>query len=198
MMVSLPAGATKVSFDQEAVGSLPGDWIGGVTDRGKPKWTIEADPTAPSAPNVLRQSGVGTFPWCIKKGTALSDGVLEVKFKPISGKEDQAGGLVWRWKDGENYYVARANALENNISLYYTASGRRNTVKYVSAPVARNGWHALRVEFNGKRITVALDGTTYIDLDDEHIAGPGAVGVWTKADSVTAFDDFAYGPSVSK
>ena len=124
--------------------------------------------------------------------------MLEVKFKPISGKEDQACGLVWRWKDGENYYVARANALENNISLYYTASGRRNTVKYVSAPVARNGWHALRVEFNGKHITVALDGTTYIDLDDEHIAGPGAVGVWTKADSVTAFDDFAYGPSVSK
>ena len=124
--------------------------------------------------------------------------MVEVKFKPISGKEDQAGGLVWRWKDGDNYYVARANALENNVSLYYTAGGRRNTIKYVSAPVARNVWHRLRVEFGGKRIAVALDGKTYIDLEDEHIAGPGAVGVWTKADSVTAFDDFAYGPSVSK
>jgi len=65
--------------------------------------------------------------------------VVEVKFKPISGKEDQAGGLVWRWKDGDNYNVARANALENNVSLYYTAGGRRNTIKYVSAPVATSG-----------------------------------------------------------
>ena len=88
MMVSLPAGATKVSFDQEAVGSLPGDWIGGVTDRGKPKWTIEADPTAPSAPNVLRQSGVGTFPWCIKKGTWSCPGFadrLALESQAVSG-----------------------------------------------------------------------------------------------------------------
>jgi hypothetical protein len=157
------------------------------------KWTIETDPTAPSAPNVLKQSGTGTFPWCVKKGTALTDGVVEVKFKPISGKEDEAGGLVWRWKDGDNYYVARANALENNVSLYYTQNGRRNTIKYVSAPVAKNQWHTLRVEFAGKRIQVALDGKMYIEADDEHIAGPGAVGLWTKADSVTLFDDFGYG-----
>ena len=73
--------------------------------------------------------------------------MVEVKFKPISGKEDQAGGIAWRWKDGDNYYVARANALENNVSLYYTAGGRRNTIKYVDAPVAKNQWHTLRVEF---------------------------------------------------
>ena len=198
MMASLPVVAETITFDQDAIGSPPNGWMAGVTGRGTPKWTIEADPTAPTAPNVLKQSGTGTFPWCVKNGTALTDGMVEVKFKPISGKEDQAGGLVWRWKDGDNYYVARANALENNVSLYYTAGGRRNTIKYVSAPVARNVWHRLRVEFGGKRIAVALDGKTYIDLEDEHIAGPGAVGVWTKADSVTAFDDFAYGPSVSK
>ncbi|HEV2979501.1 MAG TPA: family 16 glycoside hydrolase [Casimicrobiaceae bacterium] len=192
MVASLPVVAETITFDRDAVGSLPSGWSAGVTGRGAPKWTIEADPTAPSAPNVLKQSGAGTFPWCVKEGTALTDGVVEVKFKPISGKEDQAGGLVWRWKDGDNYYIARANALENNVSLYYTQNGRRNTIKYVDAPVAKNQWHTLRVEFIGKRIRVALDGKRYIELDDERIDGPGAVGVWTKADSVTAFDDFSY------
>ncbi|HZW73220.1 MAG TPA: family 16 glycoside hydrolase, partial [Caldimonas sp.] len=103
------------------------------------------------------------------------------------------GGVVWRGKDGDNYYVARANALENNVSLYYTQNGRRITIKYVDAPVAGNQWHTLRVEFAGTRITVALNGKRYIELEDKHIAGAGAVGVWTKADSVTAFDDFSYG-----
>jgi len=100
---------------------------------------------------------------------------------------------VWRWKDGDTYYVARANALENNVSLYYTERGRRNTIKYVDAPVPAMVWHTLRVEFSGKRIRVVFDGKAYIELEDAHIAGPGAVGMWTKADSVTAFDDFSFG-----
>ena len=116
-----------------------------------------------------------------------------MRFKPVSGKEDEAGGVVWRWKDGDNYYVARANALENNVSLYYTQNGRRITIKYVDVPVAKNQWHSLRAEFAGNRIGVALDGKVYIEADDAHIAGLGRVGVWTKADSVTVFDDFAYG-----
>jgi len=106
--------------------------------------------------------------------------------------------VVWRWKDGDNYYVARANALENNVSLYYTQKGRRITIKYVDAPVAKNEWHTLRVTFAGKRIRVALDGRTYINLDDDHISGAGKLGVWTKADSVTLFDDFAYGEELTK
>jgi hypothetical protein len=142
---------------------------------------------------VLKQSGNGTFPWCVRPEALLADGYVEVKFKPLSGREDQAGGVVWRWQDGDNYYVARANALENNVSLYYTAGGKRNTLKYVDAPVPGNSWHTLRVEFSGKKIRVILDGKTYIETDDDHIARAGAVGVWTKADSVTLFDDFGYG-----
>ena len=137
--------------------------------------------------------GRGAFPWCVKGGTSIVDGFVEVKFKPMSGREDQAGGLVWRWKDGDNYYVARANALENNISLYYTERGSRKTLKYVDAPVAAGAWHTLRIEFAGTLIAVWLDGKRYIDFEDKRIGGPGSVGVWTKADSVTAFDDFAYG-----
>ena len=186
-----------VNFDSYTAGALPAEWKSGVTGSGAPRWTIERDASAPSAPNVLKQSGHGTFPWCVKSAS-ITDGSVEVKMKPVSGREDQAGGVVWRWKDGDNYYVARANALENNVSLYYTERGRRITIKYVDAPVPANAWHTLRVEFQGTRIRVLLDGTAYIERDDEHIVGPGAVGVWTKADSVTAFDDFAYGPKPTR
>ena len=180
-----------IDFNRMTAGAAPDGWTSGVTGKGAPRWSVEADATAPSAHNVLKQSGSGTFPWCVLKGASLVDGFVETHFKPISGNEDQAGGVVWRWKDGNNYYVARANALEDNVSLYYTEGGSRKTIKYVDAPVARGQWHVLRVEFSGRRIRVLLDGVKRIELDDGHIEGAGAVGVWTKADSVTLFDDFA-------
>jgi hypothetical protein len=191
--VATAAIAETIRFDTDAVGSPPAGWIAGVTGRGSPLWSVEPDAGSPSPPHVLKQSGRGDFPWCVKRGVAIADGYVEVKFKALAGKDDQAGGVVWRWKDGDNYYVARANALENNVSLYYTQSGRRITIKYVDAPVAKDQWHVLRVEFAGARIGVALDGKLYIEQEDTHIGGAGAVGVWTKADSVTAFDDFSYG-----
>ena len=190
--------AETINFDAEAAGALPKGWSAGVTGRGSARWTVEADASAPSKPNVLKQTGQGDFPWCVLRDASLTDGFVEVRFKPLSGKQDQAGGVVWRWKDGNNYYVARANALENNVSLYYTQNGRRNSIKYVDAPVAANVWHTLRVEFAGRQIRVALDGKRYIDLDDDRIGGAGAVGVWTKADSVTVFDDFSYGATVGQ
>lgn len=186
------AYAGAENFDRTPAGSLPAGWTSGSTGGGTPKWAVEADASAPSSPNVLKQSGSGTFPWAVKRDLQLENGYVEVKFKPISGGRDQAGGLLWRWKDGGTYYVARANALENNVSLYYTAGGSRRTIKYVDAPVPAAVWHTLRVEFSGSHIRVALDGRTYIELDDRAISGPGAVGVWTKADSVTAFDDFSW------
>jgi hypothetical protein len=186
-------GAETENFDQDKPGSVPAGWICGVTGTGSPRWAVEADASAPSAPNVLRQSGSGTFPWCVKKGAPVADGFVEVKFRAEKGRQDQAGGVVWRWADGDHYYVARANALENNVSLYYTTKGKRNTIRYVDAPVPGNIWHTLRVEFAGARIKVLLNGKAYIEAQDDHIAGAGAVGVWTKADSVTAFDDFSFG-----
>ena len=184
------AVAQTVDFTADTVGAPPSGWTCGVTGRGTPKWAVTVDPE--SKGNVLMQSGSGTFPWCVRSGTAVTDGSVETTFKPISGREDRAGGVVWRWKDGDNYYVARANALENNVSLYYTERGSRKTLKYVDAPVAPGVWHKLRVDFAGTRITVSLDGKRYIEIDDSHIAGSGAVGVWTKADSVTAFKDFSF------
>ena len=190
--------AENMNFDNEKTGGLPAGWTAGVTGRGAPKWAVEADATAPSKPNVLKQSGSGTFPYCVLPASSLTDGYVEVKFKPLAGKEDQAGGLIWRFKNGDNYYVARANALENNVSLYYTENGSRKTLKYADAPVARNTWHTLRADFIGQSIKVALNGKTYIEFKDSHIAGAGAVGVWTKADSVTLFDDFSYGAGTGR
>jgi hypothetical protein len=192
-LLAAPVIAGSINFDGDSAGAPPSGWRCGATGRGSPQWFVEADASAPSKPNVLKQSGNAVFPWCAKDDVALRDGFVEVKFKPIQGREDQAGGVVWRWKGGDNYYVARANALENNVSIYHTTRGSRHTIKYVDAPVAANQWHTLRVEFAGKHIKVSLDGTQYIDLEDDHISGAGAVGVWTKADSVTAFDDFSWG-----
>lgn len=116
-----------------------------------------------------------------------------MKFKPISGGEDQAGGLVWRLKDANNYYVARANALEDNVTIYYTVNGRRTEKKRAQMKVASRQWHTLRVDFQGRHFTVTYDGKTALAWDDDTFKDAGKVGVWTKADSVTLFDDFTYG-----
>lgn len=160
--------AAPIGFDQEPVGQTPVQWTCGATGRGSPQWLVTADATAPSGPNVLQQSGNATFPWCVLKDSAVQDGLVQVRFKAISGKRDQAAGLMWRWKDGDNYYVARANALENNVSLYYTERGTRKTLAYVDAPVALGQWHRLRVEFRGAQIRVLLNGKAYIEMDDRH------------------------------
>lgn len=183
--------AETIDFELDVAGQPPAGWTCGKTGQGAPQWTVELDDSAPRG-KVLRQSGSASFPWCVKGDVKLTDGWVEATFKPLAGREDQAGGVVWRWKDGDNYYVARANALENNVSLYYTAQGNRKTLKYADAPVSAGQWHTLHVDFAGTKISVWLDGKRYIDITDDHIGGPGSVGVWTKADSVTAFSEFAY------
>src|SRR4051812_36760585 len=110
--VLLAAGATEtVNFDQADAGKAPSGWMATQTGNGQAKWEVVADETAPSKPNVLKQSGQATYPVCLKDDTTVRDGFVEVKFKALSGREDQAGGIVWRAKDANNYYVTRANAL---------------------------------------------------------------------------------------
>ncbi|MBI4661209.1 MAG: DUF1080 domain-containing protein [Verrucomicrobia bacterium] len=192
-LYSIAAQAEVVHFDDAKSGRLAPGWVAGLTGKGNPKWSVERDDSAPSKPNVLKQSGQGTYPWCVKKDVALRDGYVEVKFKPISGEEDQAAGLIWRWQDGDNYYVARANAIGENITIYHTLKGKRKEFKRVGAKVAANEWHRLRVTFKGSHFTVALNGKKVMEWEDETFKESGAVGVWTKADSVTLFDDFEFG-----
>lgn len=194
-LLASAALAGTENFDATKPGELPGGWRGGVTGNGHPKWEVVQDSSAPSKPNVLKQSGEGTYPWCVNTNTSVTDGFVEVKFKPLSGKEDQAGGLIWRWQDGDNYYIARANALEDNVTIYHTIKGKRTEKKRVAAKVASNQWHSLRVDFKGRHFTVTFDGSKALQWEDETFKQAGAVGVWTKADSVTLFDDFACGPA---
>jgi hypothetical protein len=192
LAASSGAWSQTATFDADPTGKPPAGWICGVTGKGNPRWTVEADRSAPSPPNVLQQSGSATFAWCVKDEIARTDGTVEVHFKPVAGKEDQAGGVVWRWKDRDNYYVARANALEGNVVLYHTTKGVRHTIASRNAFVAPNAWHVLRVECRGEAMSVSLDGKITIQVQDSHLAGAGKAGVWTKADSVTLFDDFRY------
>jgi hypothetical protein len=182
-----------VNFDNFKTGAPPPGWTATQTGTGAAKWTVEQDPTAPSKPNVLKQSGQATYPVCIKDDTSLQNGFVEVRFKPISGKTDQAAGLIWRARDSNNYYVARANALEDNVTIYDTVNGRRTERKAMSMKVATNVWHTIRVDFQANHFTVTYDGQKAIEWDDATFKEAGKVGVWTKADSVTLFDDFTYG-----
>jgi len=186
------AAAETVNFDNMKGGPPPG-WTATQTGSGTAKWSVEKDNSAPSKPNVLKQSGQATFPVCFKNDTNIKDGFVEVKFKPISGKEDQAGGVIWRLQDGNNYYIARANALENNVTIFHTIKGKRTEKKRTKMQVASGTWHTLRVDFNGNHFTVTFDGKHLFDVEDTTFTEAGKVGVWTKADSVTLFDDFTYG-----
>jgi hypothetical protein len=123
----LVTAETNVHFDSAAV--VPQGWESGITGKGTAKWEVVADPSAPSPPNVLKQAGEATFCWAAKTGEKLKDGFIEVKLKPVSGKEDQAGGIVWRFKDPNNYYVVRANALEGNVVLYKTVNRKRSSLQ---------------------------------------------------------------------
>ena len=194
LAVAAFASADAVNFDNLKTGAAPPGWTATQTGSGSAKWSVEKDDSAPSQPNVLKQSGEATFPVCFKNDTNLKDGFVEVKFKPVSGKEDQAGGLIWRVRDANNYYIARANALEDNVTIYHTINGSRVAFKNINTKVTSGVWHTLRVDFEGNKFTVSFDGKKVIEANDESFKEAGKVGVWTKADSVTLFDNFTYGP----
>jgi hypothetical protein len=188
------------TFDTASVGSLPTGWVTAQTGAGRPQWAVVVDPSAPSPGNVLKQSGVADYPLCVLTNAAIQDGFVEVRFKPLSGVKDQAGGLVWRYRDANTYYICRANALENNVVLYKVENGKRTpldivgrTAGYgVNAPVPGQQWSRLRVEFAGSRHKVFFNGALLFEVEDRTFTQAGAVGLWTKADSMTVFDDFAY------
>src|SRR5712692_8431369 len=185
--------AETINFDDAKAGAPPPGWKSAVTGSGSAKWSVEQESSAPSKPNVLKQSGVGTFPICIYESAKLKDGFVEMKFKPIEGKEDQAGGVIWRVQDSNNYYIARANALEDNVTIYHTIHAKRVAFKNINTKVTSGVWHTLRVDFEGNKFTVTFDGNKVIEATDASFANGGKVGVWTKADSVTELDNFTYG-----
>jgi hypothetical protein len=184
------AAETSFNFDAAKPGSPPSDWLATQTGDGSAKWTVERDSTAPSAPQVLKQSGNADFPVCLATNVSFADGTLEMKFKPVKGEDDQAAGMVWRAKDARNYYVVRANALEGNVRIYKFVDGKRTQFGGVKKEVAANRWHTLKLEATGVTFKVWLNGEELFTAEDKTFAEPGAAGLWTKADSGTLFDDF--------
>lgn len=199
--MEVSAVADRASFADKTIGAAPNGWTVTMTGRGKPKWTVEEDTTAPSKSKVVKQSGNATYPLLLKDGSSLKDGFVEIQFKALTGNEDRAAGIVWRAKDANNYYVVRANALEDNVVLYKTVDGRRSELDIVGrkggygvkAPVPSGQWHALRVEFAGSRFKVAFNGKAIFEVEDRTLPDAGQIGLWTKADSVTEFDNISYG-----
>ncbi len=199
-MMEADAMADRASFANDAVGATPKGWTATMTGPGQSKWTVEEDPTAPSKSKVVKQSGRAAYPLLLKNGTSVKDGFVEVQFKALTGTEDRAAGVVWRAKDDNNYYVVRANALEDNVVLYKTVDGRRSSLDIVGrcggygvkVPVPAGRWHTLRVEFAGSRFKVIFNGQAVFEVEDRTFSEAGQVGLWTKADSVTVFDNVSY------
>lgn len=190
------------NFDSDAAGSMPAKFHDALTGKGsRGTWVVKSDSTAPSAPNVFAQISADKtsyrFPVAIADEGSFRDLDLSVRFKPISGRVDQAAGLVWRLKDANNYYIVRANALENNVVLYKVVGGKRTDIDNKGegrtygkkAPVPLNQWSELRVVMIGNLAEVFLNGTKLFEVEDDTFKDAGKVGLWTKADSVTYFDD---------
>jgi hypothetical protein len=180
-----------VHFQSGEVGRLPPDFSTALTGGGGlVSWVVREDATAPNGKAVLIQESADDtsyrFPLCIYEKTAARDVAVEVNFKAISGKVDEAGGIVLRYTP-ENYYIARANALENNVILFKTVRGKRSKIIEVPVKVTPGEWHTLLFAAKGPHLSIAFDGKVVVEKDDHTFTHAGKVGLWTKADSVTAF-----------
>jgi hypothetical protein len=196
-----PAEASGGSwnFDSDKTDAPPAGFSFGRTGQGKEgRWVVVAASDAPSKPNVLVQQDADStdyrFPVAAVDGTSFKDVKLSVACKPISGKVDQGCGLVWRYTDPNNYYLTRANALEDNVRLYHVKDGNRIQFAAWNGKVASKQWHKLRVEAKGDHFEVWFDEKKVLDAKDSTFSNAGKVGVWTKADSVIQFDDLTASP----
>jgi len=200
--VIVSAQTITTDFNSAKVGEAPSGFSTALTGRGRPgKWVVTKDEASPNQGNVLAQTDADTtsyrFPVCIYDGLTAKDVDVTMKFKPISGKEDQGAGIVWRYRDKDNYYIVRANALEGNVVLYKVENGKRTDLPLVGKgrtygmkqKVPSRQWSMLRVTAKGNLFEVYYNGNKLYEVKDETFMDAGRVGLWTKADSVIYFDD---------
>ena len=202
-----PTGATSAApapaevagrrgFDRMSPGALPEGWhVAGTHQAGAlATWSVVADPNASSPPHVLALTasthGSGTtFNLCWDTASRFQDGTFELAVRADGGEEDQGGGPIWRVKDEDNYYVCRVNPLESNFRLYVVKDGERTQLASAEAKLTAGSWHTIRVEHAGSRIVCTLDGSVRLEAVDGSLPEAGCVGLWTKADARTSFDD---------
>src|SRR6266404_2087225 len=192
------AHSETIRFDNAVAGGQPAGWSVAMTHAGAPpRWEIVRDESAPSPPfvfaQVSRDKTAGRFPLAIWDGTTLRDGEVSVAFKAVDGAIDQAAGIIWRYQDPNNYYIVRANALENNVVLYKVENGVRISIAPKGLPsrsygvkhqVPRGRWNVLRVVFKDRLFIVFLNGERLFETEDQTFKQPGKAGLWTKADSL--------------
>jgi hypothetical protein len=199
LCAALAAAESKTQtfpFRKDDLGKVPAGWKADKTGQGDGSvWKLVADETAPSKGGLAlaqtAESPGAMFNLCVAEETKFRDVEISVAFKAVEGKKDQGGGVVWRYQDANNYYIARMNPLEDNYRVYKVVDGKRiqlETEEGVKVPVKE--WHTLKVKMTGNRIECFLDGKKLLDARDDTFKTPGKVGLWTKADARTYFDEF--------
>ena len=193
-------GETKVwNFDNEKQGEIAGGFSNQVTGKGDPgKWEVIKDDTAPDISNVIAQTSQKYFGYhfsmAVNEKEIYDDFELIVKFKGVKGREDQGGGPVWRYQDNNNYYIARANPLENNFRVYKVVDGKRIKMDSASLEITGNEWHTIKILARKNKIQCFYDGQPYLEVKDDTFQKAGRIGLWTKADAMTYFDDLEVRP----
>jgi len=183
---------TEWSFDTDALGSVPRGWeVAETAGTGTPaQWEVIDDGDGDTVVAITKSENRGqTFNLLIAAGSQVADLEVAVKVKAISGTEDQGGGPIWRVIDADNYYIARWNPLENNFRVYYVKDGRRKQLASANVDAAADTWHEIEIEHVGNRIVAAFDDEELLDIEDATFTEAGSVGLWTKADAATAFND---------
>jgi hypothetical protein len=200
LVCTAAAGADKkkfaAAFDRNSLGKVPPGWTVAKTGKGEGStWKVVADETAPSKSGValaqVAESPSAVFNLCVADASRFQNVDVSVAFKAIKGKNDQGGGIVWRYQDNDNYYICRMNPLENNYRLYKVVAGKRiqlATKENLSAKA--NEWHRLKVEMDGDQIRCYLDGEKMLEGKDDTFKTAGKIGLWSKADAQTHFDEF--------
>jgi hypothetical protein len=186
------ASAQIITFDTSTIGAAPENFEFMRTGKGAPgEWAVVRDETAASGYALEQTSTDRTdyrFPLAIYKPLSARNVDVQIRFKPVAGKIDRAGGIAVRLTGPDDYYITRANALENNVRFYRVVQGRRNELKSSNTKVTPNEWHTLGLRAEGDRFTVSFDGKTLYTVSDKTFAKAGKVALWTKADSVTRFE----------
>ncbi len=187
---------TEGTFDDVEVGRLPAGWkVEANHPKGRPAdWSVQKDATAPSGGQVLaleiNDYNRGTFNICWTNQSSFQDGIVEVKVKAREGSVDQGGGPIWRVQDKDNYYIARWNPLEDNFRVYYVKESKRVQLGSATAELPADQWHTITIHHHGNQILAYLNGEKQLELSDSTFPGAGGVGIWTKADAASSFDDF--------
>jgi hypothetical protein len=192
LSASAETGAAMIAIDRMTLGSPPAGFSFARTGRGgEGEWIVTSDRTA-AAGRVIEQTSTDCtdyrFPLAIHESLSAANVDVEIRFKAVAGKTDQAGGIAVRLQDADNYYVARANALEDNVRFYRVVDGRREQLDGANLRVTGGEWHTLGLRAEGPRFTVSFDGKQLFSTTDNTFAEAGGVALWTKSDSVTRFD----------